>query len=435
MAQNDIYNNEKKYKKYKEKLKYYVIPPEKRTDRGSRISKYYIKYKDNIKYFFNLITMFESRDTSYVRRVRLLDTLKMVCFVKEKDLGTLGRGDMDEIMAFMHGVYASPKSKEKFVSDLVYVWRLLFPERDQMGRIDDTIKPYPVRHLKRGQDVSRVKLRKDRLTFEEYKRIVEYFNSDAQIQFFIALETESLRRPQETLYRRIGDVKLYDNYAKIVISDHGKEGPGLMQCIDSYPYLLKWLKQHPFAEDKTAYLFTRKGRDRSKPLTPVMVNKELRKACTALGIDKPITCYSLKRNGVTFRRMRGEPGMEIQHAAGWTSIRQLKTYDMTDQEDAFKAKLERRGLLKDDEFADQKTDFRVCPFCGAQNGFTDKICRKCSHIIDQKEIKKQLHKEERLEEFVEWLDHNKDIKEYLRTTATMKKKDRLPSFMRNSNKE
>ena len=76
--------------------------------------------------------------------------------------------------------------------------------------------------------------------------------------------------------------------------------------------------------------------NRCKQMKPKNVNKMIRKACKDLQIDKPITCYSLKRNGVTMRRLRGESDVEIQHAARWTSTKQLKTYDLSSQDEAFK---------------------------------------------------------------------------------------------------
>ncbi len=40
------------------------------------------------------------------------------------------------------------------------------------------------------------------------------------------------------------DVELHDNYAKVYLSEHGKEGVhGFLRCIDSFPYLVRWLEE------------------------------------------------------------------------------------------------------------------------------------------------------------------------------------------------
>lgn len=80
-------------------------------------------------------------------------------------------------------------------------------------------------------------MRGDKLTFFEFERIVSYFSRDPIMQCYLMLAMESLGRPQEILFTKLKDVEICDNYAKVNISEHGKEGCGLLQCIDSYPYL------------------------------------------------------------------------------------------------------------------------------------------------------------------------------------------------------
>jgi hypothetical protein len=46
------------------------------------------------------------------------------------------------------------------------------------------------------------------------------------MQAYISLAVESLARPQELLYLKVRDVETHENYARISISEHGKEGIG-----------------------------------------------------------------------------------------------------------------------------------------------------------------------------------------------------------------
>ena len=321
MAEDDIYGSEGKYRRFVERLDSLAKPPAKSDKRR----KYYCKNKANLKYFRKLIARFEAKDISYVRRIRLFMSFLIVVHKSERDLKELEREDIDMVVAFMHTAYKSPKSKSDFIRDTRYIWKIILPEKDSKGRLDETLVPYPVRHLSSRIDKSKEKMRKDKLTPDEFSRLVTYFSNDARMQAYLTIAMESLARPQEILYRRIKDVELFDNYAKILISDHGKEGTGIMQCIDSYPYLLKWLEQHPMRNDENAFLFINTTLNIGKQLTPYNINKKLGVACKNLGLNKRITCYSLKRNGVTFRRLAGQSDMEIQHAARWTSTKQLKT--------------------------------------------------------------------------------------------------------------
>ena len=383
MAENDIYNNKARYEAFKRNVDDIVIQPKSVSKR-----KYYCKNSDNIQYFQKMFLAFESRDTSYIRRMRLLQTLKLITFATNIELSCCRRQDIDNIVAFMHSVYKSSKSKSDFIKDIKYIWKAILPDRDEKGRIDPSIVPYVVRHLSGKIDKSKERLRNDRLDFNQYHSIVNFFGDMPCVQSYITLAHESLGRPQEILFLKIRSVELHDNFAKLYITDHGKEGCGFLICIDSYPYLMRWLEQHPFKSDPDSYLFINPHKSRhGSQLTPYQVNQLLRRACNELNIDKRITCYSLKRNGVTFRKIRGESDVEIQHVARWTSTKQLSTYDYTNQEDMLKKQLIRKGLVKPGkESGNQSPKTKPCLFCKTPNGFGDVFCQSCKRPLDRERI-------------------------------------------------
>ncbi len=78
MAQNDIYDSEGKYKRFKDNLLRLTEPPSEQDKRHNRL--YYCKNTENLEYFRKLFAKWEAQDISYVRRNRLLQTLG----VKEK---------------------------------------------------------------------------------------------------------------------------------------------------------------------------------------------------------------------------------------------------------------------------------------------------------------------------------------------------------------
>lgn len=387
MAENDIYNSKLKYENFIKNLPSFAVPPEKRVDQKRFRGKYHCKHKDNLKHFTKLFACFDARDTSYVRRNRLINSMRLICHVAPGNLPDLDRDDIDRIVSYMHSVYSSPKSKSDFIKDIRFMWRQLFPERDERGRIDENIMPYAVRHLNRKIDKSRERRRRDKLTWDEFEKIMHYFSKDPRMQCYLSLALESLGRPQEMLYIRLRDVDIYDNYAKVWISEHGKEGTGFLQCIDSYPYLTRWLESHPFKGDDDCFLFVNTGHDHfGDQLKPKNINKQLSAACRALEIDKPVTAYSLKRNGVTLRRLRGESDLEIQHAARWTSSKQLKTYDMSSHDDAMKVALAKRGLLDVGTNESTGQERKTCSFCETLNGFDAVACSSCKRPLDRRKI-------------------------------------------------
>lgn len=383
MAENDIYNNQARFEHFKDNLDKLLIPPEKKNDKRS---KYYCKNSDNLKYFTKIFLKMGAKDLSYVRRLRLANSLLFILNYTEKELSTLDRDDIDIIISYMHQHYKSVQSKTTFIKHIKYIWKNILPEKDERGRSDETIVPYVVRHLSGKIERSKQKMRNDRFTFEEFEQILAFFSNDSRMQLFLSLSLDSIARPQEILYRKLKDIEVYDNYAKIRLSDHGKEGIGIIQCIDSFPYLAKWLNEHPQKDNPNAYIFINLGYSNfGTQMKNVNINKKLKYACQNLGINKTVTCYSFKRNGVTFKRLRGDSDVEIQHAARWTSTNQLKTYDMSTQEDAFKIQLIKRGLIKPDdkEYEKYTPEKKVCRFCDTSNLFTNKFCSNCKRPLDK----------------------------------------------------
>src|SRR3989344_5678084 len=387
MAENDIYNSELKYENFKVKLDELTTKP-RTTDK--RV-KYYCKNPLNIKHFRILFNMFETKDLSFIRRNRIIQTVRLITFATAKDLAICEREDIDEIVRFVNKVYSS-RTRGDFIKDLKYIWKTLFPETDEKGRKDDTLIPYVVRHLNSKMDRSREKLRNDRINWDEFEKLVNYFNNDPRMQAFLTVSLESLSRPQELLYTKIKGVELYDNYAKIWITEHGKEGTKFLTCIDSFPFLAIWLNQHPFKHEKDCYLFIKYDKSNAREqLNPKIVNDKIRLAVRNLKIDKNVTCYSLKRAGVTFRRLRGDSDVEIQHTAGWSSTKMLKVYDKSQQDDIFRLQLIKKGLIKDKEnkYPQLKMEAKNCLFCSYSNKFTDEICINCKRPLDRDKIIEQ----------------------------------------------
>jgi len=396
MPENDIYNSKGKYERYVSRIEEFHLPVNQQSIAQSQGSAFYVcKNPDNRKYFYDLVDFFASRDTSYIRRLRVTRTLKLICHATLKDLADCDQRDMNKILAFAHTRFKSPRSKEDFVRDTKFMWRRLFPETDIKGRPDETITPYAVRHLSAATDVSKETLRGDRLTVSEIHALFKSFSQDPRMLAYVAVALDTLGRPQEILYRKIGNVELHDSHAKIWVTDHGKEGPKFLSVIDSYPYLTRWLNAHPLRHDPEAYLFLNLGtKGRYRQLRPHNVNIHLRQKLKQLGINKPVTCYSLKRNGVTLRLQRGETYEEIRHIAGMRSINHLRHYDMTTPNDILNRHLADRGLTKPQTPTKGERLSKTCLLCHHTNDLTRDTCKRCNRPLDRERIKQLIKQPE-----------------------------------------
>jgi integrase len=385
MTENDIYNNEAKYKKALQQIKSKIIL--EKPIRGI----YYCKNKENIEYFERLVRRFEVDDPSYVRRLKLLQTLKLITFIVECNLKDVNGLERDNLIIKIRETTKSINQLKRISQDVKYLGKLIFDE--------DYIPKFFI-NFDIKTDKSRQKAREDKLTYEEYERIIRYFNKNLVVQTFLATMKETLVRPQELCYIKIKNVDFLEQHAIVYVTEHGKEGIKKLLIMDTFPYLVKLLNSHKNRNNKESYLFLSHY---GNQMTPFAINKHLKKACKKLEIDKPITCYSFKRFGVTFRRLRGDDDVTIQRIAGWTSTKQLKTYDQSNQDDVFKIELAKRGLVKDKKYSKFTPQTKPCPYCGELVGFAESACPNCSHIVDQDLIRKRVETDKEIIQFMKIL--------------------------------
>ncbi len=398
MAEDDIYKSKAKYERLISIMDSWVLTPDCYKGRGYR--KYYIKYKDNLKYFYKLLPIWEMKDLSYIRRIRLLNVMLMICFVPEKDLKDCNRDDINEIMGFMHTCHKTIKSKSDFIKNLKCLWRVLFPDIDQFGRADETLIPYVVRHLSGKIDKSKQKRRNEKYTIEEFQKIVQFFDKDPKVQAYITAIHETYVRPQELLYLKIQDLEFYDNYGIANVSSHGKEGCKPIQFENlSYPYLCKWYHQHPLKNDPEAYLFLgESNNNRYKQLGISAMNKKISHACKVLGINKRITSYTFKRMGITIDRMNGVLDKIIISKAGWTSGKQLSTYDLGSRKEGLRMSLISKGLVTAESFDEKRFQPKQkhCSFCQYVNAYADNLCGGCHRPLNREHMQEMEQSHQKL---------------------------------------
>jgi len=392
MAEDDIYNSKRHYETIVQRWKdcSYCKKGAKGNTKQRGAEKYIIKNKSNCKYITKLVKEFEYLDMSYIRRINYLKAFKKTCSLTSKDVKDLDREDVKGMITKLNKVHKTANTRREYVYLNKKIWKWLFPELDHKGRPDDTIVPYAWR-VKVHVDKSSQRDRQDKFTDGEYLKIMQALNKDVRMQCYLSMLYECLARPQELLYLNVGDVTLYDNYARVRVGQHGKEGTKDLQVIDGYYYLGKWLNNHPRPKGDKSPLFPPTSNNKKcERMTPFSVTRVLTPLLKKLGIEKKITSYSFKRNGVTSRYKRGEPAQNIQKIAGWTSTKQLKTYDLSEQVEYLDAELIKRGIIKpSDKGKSIKVDFKQCAFCNEINPKSLHNCSKCGRPLSRKKIIEQ----------------------------------------------
>ncbi len=387
MAEEDIYGSKKTFDRFKGGYK-------KLLDRSNK-NTYYCKNKNNKKYFEHIFKLEHSAGNSYIRLNCYINLLKKICTFTNKELSTIDKTkDRDEINKIQIEVNKTinESGRQRFPRDIKKLWKDIFPVKEKNGEVNEDMIPYVVRHLKYRMDKSKEKVRKDKLSPNEVKNILNYFSNKLNFKSYLELLYYGFARPQELSYTKIKDLELEDDYGKLQISEHGKEGTKFIEIIDSFPTVLNWYNQHPFKDKKNEFFFFN---NYNKQLTPFAVNKQLKLACKKLGIAKPITCYSFKRNGITHALLSGESHTVVEKRAGWTSTKQIATYDLSEHEDSFKIQLAKRGMLKGkekDKYKDYINNLKTkrCVFCDKLNESTNLSCSNCKRSLDRDNIKDNL---------------------------------------------
>ncbi len=113
----------------------------------------------------------------------------------------------------------------------------------------ETVTPYVWRD-KVHDDPSLKKDKTDKFSDTEYMKIMKSMNRTPMYQLWFSMLYTNLCRPQELCYIDTCNVEVKDNYARVRISEHGKEGTKTLQLVDNYYYLTRWLEQHPLYDSK-----------------------------------------------------------------------------------------------------------------------------------------------------------------------------------------
>lgn len=392
-----------------------------------------------MKYFPQLFNYWDSKDLSYIRRIRLFNTFKLILHICEKDLKDITLEEVNKIIAFINQQGNSAKTKSDNIKDFKLIYKNLFPVtiEDKTGKIIAINNEYPsiIKHISPKQDKSKEK-RRDFLTIDEYKQILRYFSTerpeDIEIKALLGIIFDTCCRPQEALFIQKKGIIDYEEYAKILLFSHGKEGVnnGFLQVIDSYPYLIDWIRIHPKFENENDLLFINLGQSKNhlKQLKIENIRQKLKKACKELDINKRISPYSLKHSGITYKFQAGLTEDQVKHIARWTTSKMSSSYNHSTAEDVFERQLFAKGKNKEKQIP--KIEEQKCVFCGEINPFEAILCKQCKRNLNRKEIEaKQLKDQESINKVLELAKINKDLIEGMAIINSLLKNKRHRKYI------
>jgi len=218
----------------------------------------------------------------------------------------------------------------------------------------------------------------------------------------ITLLYDSGLRHGEIIPLRIKDVKFDKEGAQIIVPSDGKTGTRMVRVpsnTKSYPFLRKWINEHPLSSDENAYLFCKLERltlgnrigynDLNRIFYDILkrgnIGRHFDKKQGKWIIDKRIYPHLMRHTTAT-RLATKTPQRPLEMQMGWVpGTSMLATYAHLDVNMQDEAILKVYGIDKEnDEII--KTDKPIrCPICDESNDSHVRFCWRCGSILsDQK---------------------------------------------------
>lgn len=238
--------------------------------------------------------------------------------------------------------------------------------------------------------------------------------------FIITATYELAAIPKDIVNIRIGHVMLNEKYAQITISAKGRERTN--PIVLSYSYLRSLLNDHPFKNNKDAYLvistqtYKKIGarhiwyilKHLRNKLDAMFNHKQLGETELKIAeqlFKKPWNPYILRHSSLTSKGdFLNDNSLKI--IAGWSAnTRVPKRY--LHKRDAIKPILQHYGIVEEEGKKVVKQN--VCSKCQFINSPKAKYCEKCSFILSPEAWEEVKKEENSMKASIELLTKNQDV--------------------------
>lgn len=225
------------------------------------------------------------------------------------------------------------------------------------------------------------KLPEDILTPAEVKALIEAADNSRD-RALVAILYESGARLDEIIKLKLTNVET-DQYGIAILVD-GKTGMRRIRLIDSVPYIIQWLNDHPRKDNPNSRLFVRfKYPDRG--LGEQGIQKLLKTLMKRAGISKNVHPHLFRHSRAT-HMAKDFSESDLKIVFGWTPGSNMPAiYIHRSGADVDKKILQRAGLLDQEEAKeDDVLKPRNCPRCKETNPATAGFCYKCGMALNMK---------------------------------------------------
>jgi len=308
----------------------------------------------------------------FARTLRYLHDLPRLAQMIGKDLEKATKADMERVLRAFEDTDYSPRTKLDFKVTVKRFYKWLNGGEEY---------PESVRWIKTGAKLNNEKIPDALLTEEDVKKMIGACHNSRDRALLSAL-WESGCRVSELLTSNVGQVTIEETITRITV--HGKTGMRRVPLLDSTPYLVEWLDDHPFKDEPSAPLWVGIGNPgRGKRLEYGALRKMLREIARRAGIKKDVNPHNFRHSRATFLAKHLTEAQMNQYF-GWVRGSDMPaTYVHLSGRDIDESILKMRGLLKPNEDVVESSLAPVpCPRCKLINKATGKFCMRCGAVLD-----------------------------------------------------
>lgn len=318
-----------------------------------------------------------------VRVAKISYEIRKVCDHMKKDLDTFTSKDVEAYIAHLNqrdDISHMTKTDYKHVLKAFFRWYEDEDERLVKGNEEERLaarKLYKyINNLKcthKSKEVNYSEI----ITEEDNISIIRDGCENAQERALIAFLHETGVRVGELLGVRLRDIERKEQHAMVRVD--GKTGERRVPIVQSLPWIMRWLDEHPAKDNPDALLWLSKyGKYYGHPLRYVGVQRLLQRTMSRAGINKPCNAHHFRHSRATLIAPKYSETI-LCRLMGWElGSKMVKTYVHTSGSQVEDAFLKTNGLKQKDE---EKPIIRTC-VCGTTNTPDASYCYKCGKAMD-----------------------------------------------------
>lgn len=207
---------------------------------------------------------------------------------------------------------------------------------------------------------------------------------------------ESATRISEFTGIKIKDI-IFDDYGCKIKVD-GKTGERTIRLIDSTPYFLKWLEEHPFKDNpESPFWISYATNHYGKQLDERTFRKKITCIAKRSGLKKHVFPHLFRHSRLTWLAQNENFNeVHLRVFAGWSPTSEMAhKYTHITENDVDKKLRASRGLINNEETYSQKLEretlnFRICSRCGTKHSNDTLYCNcgMCLNPIESTNIDK-----------------------------------------------